>query len=149
MSGLLHGICESPVIDRLANEGEIDGIGTLRNELEIRPVDLTATARERIRGPWDIVLCVSRNAVEHGIAFTDDAEIAVIGVPHLALGGELSFDRDERTEIFGEFNYSNVQTESGLEPFALDLNSNIWLTQRGGTGGLDVATAATLREPAG
>lgn len=27
--------------------------------------------------------------------------MTVIGVPHVALGGELSFDRDERTEIFG------------------------------------------------
>lgn len=29
------------------------------------------------------------------------SSMTVIGVPHLALGGEMSFDRDERTEIFG------------------------------------------------
>jgi GPH family glycoside/pentoside/hexuronide:cation symporter len=37
--------------------------------------------------------------------------MTVIGVPHLALGGELSFDRDERTEIFG---YRRLFTTLGL-----------------------------------
>ena len=54
--------------------------------------------------------------------------------------GGLDFPLAERTELFGEFTFAVVEVESELEPFALDLNSNIWLTDRGGTGGLDVAT---------
>lgn len=37
--------------------------------------------------------------------------MTVIGVPHLALGGELSFDRDERTEVFG---YRRLYSTLGL-----------------------------------
>lgn len=37
--------------------------------------------------------------------------MTVIGVPHIALGGELSFDRHERTEIFG---YRRLFTTAGL-----------------------------------
>ncbi|MEM7432239.1 MAG: TonB-dependent receptor [Pseudomonadota bacterium] len=54
--------------------------------------------------------------------------------------GALTYPISPRAEVFGELNYSIVESESELEPFALDLNSNIWFTQRGGTGGLDVAT---------
>lgn len=56
-----------------------------------------------------------------------------------AVGG-LTFPVAERTTLIGEFNYSVVETESQLEPFALDLNTNVWLTDRGGTGGIDIAT---------
>lgn len=54
--------------------------------------------------------------------------------------GAARYPLNDRVEVFGELNYSIVEAESELEPFALDLNSNIWFTQRGGTGGLDVAT---------
>lgn len=37
--------------------------------------------------------------------------MTVVGVPHLALAGELSFDRDERTRIFG---YRRLFTTAGL-----------------------------------
>ncbi len=37
--------------------------------------------------------------------------MTVIGVPHIALGGELSFDRNERTEVFG---YRRLFTTIGL-----------------------------------
>lgn len=37
--------------------------------------------------------------------------MTVIGVPHLALGGELSFDRDERTAVFG---YRRLYSTLGL-----------------------------------
>jgi GPH family glycoside/pentoside/hexuronide:cation symporter len=37
--------------------------------------------------------------------------MTVIGVPHIALGGDLSFDRNERTEIFG---YRRLFTTAGL-----------------------------------
>jgi GPH family glycoside/pentoside/hexuronide:cation symporter len=37
--------------------------------------------------------------------------MTLIGVPHLALGGELSFDRDERTEVFG---YRRLYSTLGL-----------------------------------
>jgi GPH family glycoside/pentoside/hexuronide:cation symporter len=37
--------------------------------------------------------------------------MTVAGVPHIALGGELSFDRNERTEIFG---YRRLFTTAGL-----------------------------------
>jgi iron complex outermembrane receptor protein len=54
--------------------------------------------------------------------------------------GAARYPLNDRAEVFGELNYSIVNAESELEPFALDLVSNIWLTQRGGTGGLDVAS---------
>jgi len=54
--------------------------------------------------------------------------------------GGLNLPLAERTSLFGEFTFAVVETESELEPFALDLNTNIWLTDRGGQGGLDVAT---------
>lgn len=54
--------------------------------------------------------------------------------------GAARYPISEHAEVFGELNYSIVESKSDLEPFALDLNSNIWLTQRGGTGGLDVAS---------
>ncbi|MEM8815121.1 MAG: TonB-dependent receptor [Pseudomonadota bacterium] len=54
--------------------------------------------------------------------------------------GGLDFPLAERTSLIGEFTFAVVETESELEPFALDLNSNIWFTDRGGLGGLDVAT---------
>ncbi len=37
--------------------------------------------------------------------------MTVISVPHIALGGEMSFDRDERTQIFG---YRRLFTTAGL-----------------------------------
>ncbi len=58
--------------------------------------------------------------------------------------GAATMPVSDRVEIFGEMNYSIVEAFSQLEPFALDLNSNIWFTQRGGTGGLDVATSPLL-----
>ena len=60
--------------------------------------------------------------------------------------GALEYPVAERTTLIGEFNYSIIETESLLEPFALDLNSNIWLTDRGGTGGIDIATHPLIPE---
>ncbi|MEO1246804.1 MAG: TonB-dependent receptor [Pseudomonadota bacterium] len=54
--------------------------------------------------------------------------------------GGLDFPLADRTSLIGEFTFAVVETETELEPFALDLNSNIWFTDRGGLGGLDVAT---------
>jgi len=58
--------------------------------------------------------------------------------------GAVRYPLAQNIEVFGEMNYSIVNAFSQLEPFALDLNSNIWFTQRGGTGGLDVATSPLL-----
>lgn len=58
--------------------------------------------------------------------------------------GAATYPISDNVEAFGEMNYSVVEAFSQLEPFALDLNSNIWFTQRGGTGGLDVATSPLL-----
>jgi GPH family glycoside/pentoside/hexuronide:cation symporter len=55
--------------------------------------------------------------------------MTVIGVPHLALGGEMSFDRDERTEIFG---YRRLWSTLGL--FAGISLPAIVLWLLGGTG---------------
>ena len=60
--------------------------------------------------------------------------------------GALNLPIAERTTLIGEFNYSIVETESLLEPFALDITTNIWLTDRGGTGGLDIATHPLIPE---
>ena len=41
-------------------------------------------------------------------------------------------------------NYSNVQVNTQLEPFPLDLNDNIWDIDRGGIGGMDIATSPLI-----
>lgn len=43
--------------------------------LEIRPVELSDAARERMRGPWDIILFVSRNAVDLGLEHLRDSTL--------------------------------------------------------------------------
>ena len=41
-------------------------------------------------------------------------------------------------------NYSNVQVNTQLEPFPLDLLDNIWDIDRGGIGGMDIATGPMI-----
>ncbi|MFS8609545.1 MAG: TonB-dependent receptor, partial [Gammaproteobacteria bacterium] len=43
-------------------------------------------------------------------------------------------------------NWSNVDIQTEFEPFPLDLVDNVWDNDRGGTGGLDVATSPLLPE---
>lgn len=50
----------------------------------------------------------------------------------------------DHIEFFGEINYSIVESTSDLEPFALDLNQNVWSIERGGPGGMDVATSPLI-----
>jgi len=54
--------------------------------------------------------------------------MTVIGVPHLALGGELSFDRDERTEVFG---YRRLHSTIGLFLGTTLPAIVLWMTGRG------------------
>jgi len=43
-------------------------------------------------------------------------------------------------------NWSDISIETEFEPFPLDLADNVWDNDRGGTGGLDVATSPLLPE---
>jgi outer membrane receptor protein involved in Fe transport len=50
-----------------------------------------------------------------------------------------SYPLNDSVNFFTEFNYALVETNSEIEPFALDINDDIFISSRGGTGGLDVA----------
>jgi len=45
-----------------------------------------------------------------------------------------------------DLTWSEVNIKTEFEPFPLDLNDHVWDTDRGGTGGLDVATSPLLPE---
>ena len=60
--------------------------------------------------------------------------------------GSLNYPVAERTKLIGEFNYSVVETRSLTEPFALDINPNIFFTDRGGTTSVDVTTHPLIPE---
>ena len=51
----------------------------------------------------------------------------------------LSYPLSDSVNFFTEVNYALVETNSEIEPFALDVNDDIFISSRGGTGGLDVA----------
>jgi outer membrane receptor protein involved in Fe transport len=55
-----------------------------------------------------------------------------------------TFEFSDQVSLSMEANYSLVEVETTFEPFPLDLNDNIWDIDRGGTGGLDVATNPLL-----
>ena len=50
-----------------------------------------------------------------------------------------SYPVSESTTVFAELNYALVETNSEIEPFALDVNDDVFISSRGGTGGMDVA----------
>jgi len=54
--------------------------------------------------------------------------------------GAATFQASDRLTVSAELNYSLVQAVTEIEPFALDINDNIFIQSRGGTGGIDVAT---------
>jgi len=51
----------------------------------------------------------------------------------------LSYPVSESATVFAELNYALVETNSEIEPFALDVNDDVFISSRGGTGGMDVA----------
>lgn len=51
-----------------------------------------------------------------------------------------SYPVAERVTAFTEINWSNVHTDSEIEPFALNINDDIFQYSRGGTTGFDVAS---------
>jgi iron complex outermembrane receptor protein len=51
-----------------------------------------------------------------------------------------SYPVNDRMTAFTEINWSSVQTDSEIEPFALSINDDIFQFSRGGTTGLDVAS---------
>ena len=51
-----------------------------------------------------------------------------------------SYPLTDRLNAFTEINWSNVATDSEIEPFALSINDDIFQFSRGGTTGLDVAS---------
>jgi outer membrane receptor protein involved in Fe transport len=55
-----------------------------------------------------------------------------------------TFALSDQMTVNLEANYSQVEVETSFEPFPLDLNDNIWDIDRGGTGGLDIATSPLL-----
>ena len=52
----------------------------------------------------------------------------------------VSYPMGDNTTFFTEASYAVVDTNSEIEPFALDVNDDIFISSRGGTGGLDVAS---------
>jgi len=50
--------------------------------IEIRPVELSDSARAQLDGPWDLILFVSRNAVEFGVAQLEEALASSRGDTH-------------------------------------------------------------------
>ncbi|MEO1245412.1 MAG: TonB-dependent receptor [Pseudomonadota bacterium] len=54
--------------------------------------------------------------------------------------GAATFQASDRLTVSAELNYSLVEALTQTEPFALDINDNIFIQSRGGTGGIDVAT---------
>ncbi len=51
----------------------------------------------------------------------------------------LSYPLSEAVTVFTELNFALVETNSEIEPFALDINDDVFISSRGGTGGMDVA----------
>jgi outer membrane receptor protein involved in Fe transport len=51
-----------------------------------------------------------------------------------------SYPLTDRLNAFTELSWSNVATDSEIEPFALSINDDVYQFSRGGTDGLDVAT---------
>ncbi len=51
----------------------------------------------------------------------------------------ISYPLSEAVTVFTELNYALVETNSEIEPFALDINDDVFISSRGGTGGMDVA----------
>lgn len=51
-----------------------------------------------------------------------------------------SYPLSDRLNAFTELNWSNVATDSEIEPFALSINDDIYQFSRGGNQGLDVAS---------
>ena len=52
----------------------------------------------------------------------------------------VSYPLSDRLTAFTEVNWSNVATDSEIEPFALSINDDVFQFSRGGTTGLDVAS---------
>jgi len=50
-----------------------------------------------------------------------------------------SYPVSDSVTAFAELNYALVETNSEIEPFALDINDDVFISSRGGTGGMDVA----------
>ena len=51
----------------------------------------------------------------------------------------LSYPLSDAVTVYAELNYALVETNSEIEPFALDINDDVFISSRGGTGGMDVA----------
>lgn len=51
----------------------------------------------------------------------------------------IEYPLGDNVEFFTEATYALVETNSEIEPFALDINDDIFISSRGGSGGLDVA----------
>lgn len=74
-------------------------------------------------------------AARRDLASPVERRLAAAGVTHeIADGIDFSL----------ELNWSEVNVQTEFEPVPLDLNSDIWRTDRGGTGGLDVASSPLL-----
>ncbi len=56
----------------------------------------------------------------------------------------VTFDINDQVSSSILLNYSQVEINSEFEPFPLDLNDNVWDIDRGGTGGMDVATGPMI-----
>ncbi|MEM8684672.1 MAG: TonB-dependent receptor, partial [Pseudomonadota bacterium] len=54
--------------------------------------------------------------------------------------GAATFEASDRLTVSAELNYSLIESLADTEPFALDINDDIFIQSRGGTGGIDVAT---------
>jgi outer membrane receptor protein involved in Fe transport len=52
----------------------------------------------------------------------------------------MTYPLSDRVTAFTEMNWAHVQTDSEIEPFALNINDDIFQYSRGGTGGFDVAS---------
>ena len=50
-----------------------------------------------------------------------------------------SYPLSDSVTAFTELNFALVETNSEIEPFALDINDDVFISSRGGTGGMDVA----------
>lgn len=58
-----------------------------------------------------------------------------------------NYQLTDNFNVFTELNFSLVEVRSELEPFALDINEDIFIQSRGGTGGHDVASSLLINEP--
>ena len=61
--------------------------------------------------------------------------------------GQANYQLTDNFNVFAEMNFSLVEAKSQLEPFALDINDDIFIQSRGGTGGIDVASSLLINEP--